>query len=371
MAYAERNSKTKKLTGRWCADAVYKHANGTTLRMHKAFAGKQEAEGAEAYFRATGEVPPHLMKTAGDSYRAWAEKFKERSVDWLNAHDGTTNAQRLNLSIEFFDGTPIRAVRTAKLEEYVDHLIKRVGYPGRPPASRTINYYLDAVSKVLRFALERDAIEGMPKMPRRENKGQTRDALTWPVEDAICAWLAGRGEAASVFLIRVLSATGMRCGELYSTRPEQIEVLSDEQGEYAGVLLTEEQTKTNAARWVPLHASAAKHLRAMIGSGSMPNAAHLYQQFKRAVEELGDRSAYTLHSLRHTNVTRLLQTKAEGLDVAKIVGHSIPGVPKMTMRYYHPDKRHLFDVAEKVQIRFGETTQKHEVVPFVPAARSA
>jgi hypothetical protein len=56
MAYAER--KNGKLTGRWCCDAEYKHPDGSTTRWHKAFPSKSEAEGAEAYYRASGRPMP-------------------------------------------------------------------------------------------------------------------------------------------------------------------------------------------------------------------------------------------------------------------------------------------------------------------------
>jgi hypothetical protein len=41
-------------------DAEFKHPDGSTTRYHKAFPTKGEAEGAEAYYRATGNVMPHL-----------------------------------------------------------------------------------------------------------------------------------------------------------------------------------------------------------------------------------------------------------------------------------------------------------------------
>lgn len=94
----------------------------------------------------------------------------------------------------------------------------------------------------------------------------------------------------------------------------------------------------------------------------------MYDAFKAALKSCGESSKLTIHCLRHTTVTRLLESGAEGLDVARIVGHT---TQLMTGRYYHPDKAHLFAVAEKVQHQFGENRKTSEIVQFAPIAKTA
>jgi integrase len=97
----------------------------------------------------------------------------------------------------------------------------------------------------------------------------------------------------------------------------------------------------------------------------------VYRKFKEAVAELGEDPRLTVYCLRHATTTRLLQSGAGGPDVAKLTGHLIPGQSPVQLRYYHPDKAHLFKVASKVHCWLGETPQKGEVVEFAPAAKVA
>jgi integrase len=368
MAYAERSKN--KLTGRWLCDAEFTHADGSTTRWHKAFATKGEAEGAEAYFRATGEKPPHLVQEPTHAFRIVAERFRARHQEWVAAHH--SNDQRLAFAEQHLGAYDIKAVRTAVLEKYVDTVKKHCGFAGRDVSNRTIRQYLFAVSKVLSYALKLELIAGVPAMPEVTDSGASRDAVSWQLENAVCAWIMTKGGYEPtradrlVFSLRVLAATGMRCGEFFHLRPEDIE--TPEQIEHTGIQLRKERTKTNTARWVPIQPQAAVKLRAIIARGELPNRAQLYDALKRALEALGENKTYTLHCLRHSTITRLYESGAQHLDVALIVGHSSRTV---TARYYHPSKAHLFAVAEKVQNGLGEIPKTAEVVAIDEFKKSA
>ena len=73
MAYPEKHKRKPGLTGRWVADFTFK---GT--RHVDAFGTKAEADGFEAYVRATGQVPPaHKVATrTGSTFREVAELSK-------------------------------------------------------------------------------------------------------------------------------------------------------------------------------------------------------------------------------------------------------------------------------------------------------
>lgn len=364
MAYAER--RNTKLTGRWICDAEFKHADGSSTRWHKAFASKAEADGAEAYYRATGTQPAGSVSAPTTSFAAVAARFKDRTPDWFNAHDGRTNAQRLERVVEVLGKLDIKMVRHAQLEGLVDHLRTRAGRISTPPSNRTLIRYVDAAFKVLTYAHKLELIPGVPARPEIKNTGAVRVALTWQQERMILAEMEHAGDTLDAFYVRLLAATGMRCGELDGLTATQVEL--PEQRENTGVMLTLEQTKTNAARWVPIVPEGARLLKAYKASGKLPDRAQVYEAFKRAVHRLGEGSSLTLHCLRHTTVTRLLEAGADSLDVAAIVGHSSP---MMTKRYYHPDRAHLFSVAEKVQNQFGETPTSGVVVPLLHLQKSA
>jgi hypothetical protein len=146
MAYAER--RESKLTGRWCADAEYKHANGLTTRMHKAFKSKGEAEGAEAYYRATGEPPPHLISGPANSFEAVARRCIARRPEWLAGNQ--TRTAQMDFALRHLGHLDIKAVRTAQLEGFVDKVMKSAGRGDAPPAAQTVNNYLSVVGVVLK-----------------------------------------------------------------------------------------------------------------------------------------------------------------------------------------------------------------------------
>lgn len=326
------------------------------LRYRRRFGSKKEADGYEAYVKATGGEPAHLTGAQTDTYAAVAAQFQERSPDWFQANGDAnaarTNAQRFDYAIQELGHLDIKAVSTSVLDKFVDKLLKRG--PKRP-GNRTVNRYLDAVAKVLRFAHQRSKRPDMPFVPRLENIGKTRKPVTQAAEAAICAWLEGHGKADHAFLVHVLGALGLRTGELWEITPEQIE---DE-----GILLYEEQTKTDAPRWAYLNPIACRKLRAMVAANALPNHAQLWRSFKQAAEAVGESADLTLCCLRHARVTRMLSSDVDPMNVAKSVRHKSL---QTTMGYFHPDKEALSKAAKKVPYAWGETEPKGAVVEFQP-----
>lgn len=365
MASAQRDRRTGKLTGRWNADVQYRHSDGSVTRWCKTFESKGEAEGAEAYYKATGTPPPHLAGPPVQAFTEVAKRFRERHPDWIKAHDGRTNDVRLQIAEQFFAKDDVAHIRLDRLEAFVDWLRKRPGRAGAPKSNRTLLRHVDAVMKVLRYAHKLDLIAGLPERPEIDNTGETRGILTLAQEDAVLAKLP----PLKALYVRVLIATGMRCGELDGLQPEQVEL--PEQRELTGIMLRPEQTKANSARWVPLVPEIARDLRAALASGKLPHRAQVYEQFIAALDLSRDAETITLHSCRHTAITRMLESGATPIDVAQITGHLIPGQPKMQMRYYHPNRAHLFSVAEKVQRVSRDKPQNAVVLPFEASKKSA
>jgi integrase len=358
MAFAER--RNGKLTGRWVGE-VRLTRNGTDVTYKRRFPIKKDAEGYEAYIRATGEEPPHLAgPLAGDTYATVAEQWASRNREWFQARGSAsgarTNTQRYQYAVDHLGHLPVTAVTTQVLEKFADKLLKTC-------ANRTVLRYLDVVALVLSYAHDHRMLPaGKPKIPRPADEGMEREAVSQASENAICAWLVEHrpdGDACA-FLVRVLAATGCRTGELWKLRPEQIE--ND------GFTLAKAQTKTNAARWVALHPEACRKFRAMIANGSMPDQARLARNFKDAVRALEESPTLSLYSLRHARVTRLIASGANVLDVAASVGHSSLNTTK---RYFHADKERLAEVAKKVPSVWEEFDQKGVVVDFDAAKKAS
>jgi integrase len=349
MSYPERRSG--KLSGWWYADVEHVQPNGTHVRYRRRFKQKDQAEGYEAYVKATGQEPPGLAEAPAGSFREIAEQFKARNPDW--GRKDASAVLRLEWVIEHLGAVDIKTVNTSRLDQMVDKLMRTPGRNGARLSNRTINRYLDGAAVVLRYASRRDLIR-MPEVPRLENKGNDRtETVSFDLEDAVCRWLEQHKDPRIAFVVRVFAETGMRRSELWKLAPEQV-------GNEA-LTLYKEQTKTGAARVVPLPSEMASKLRAMIAAGTLPQSYQVYRAFKEAAKACGASPELTLHSLRHTRVTRLIEAGVSDLLVAELVGHSSL---QTTKRYAHPKHAALAEAANKVHQARGETTEKGTVVPF-------
>jgi integrase len=341
MAYPEKRKGT--LTGKWIADFV--------LRGHRfkpaPFATMSEADGYEAYVRATGTEPPHHVKASGTgkTFREVAEMCKAaggpRKGKWRASKD-TSVIQRLELVCERLGDVDISMVGTLMLDDMVTWLRKRPGYHGsRSLTPATINRYLSAASAVFSFASARGLIVGRPVIPLQTEDGERTEVLSPELEDALLAWLEAHGHASEATVVRVLLETGMRVGELYALAPMQIAI--------EWIRLTPDQTKTSKGREVYLHPDLARDLRALVASGGLPNMYHLRKHFTDGVKACGGSDELVLHSMRHTRATRLLQSGTLPAIVMQMLGWSSTST---MMRYTHVNSQ-MHAEAAKITSRVG------------------
>lgn len=356
MSYAERRSG--KLTGWWYGE-VEVRKGATEMRYRKRFQTKGEAEGYEAYVRATGNEPPGSTEAPTESFAAVAASFRARNSEW-GRKDPSAIAR-----LEWIEGQlgvlDINQVTTVELDKLVDKLLRTPGRHGVKLSKRSVNRYLDAAAVVLRFALERRLIPSMPHVPRfNNNEGNDRTQVVSPdLETALYRWLTANRDPRITLCIKTLVETGFRKSELWKLRPEQVgnEVIT----------LEKEQTKTGASRVVPLAPDLATPLRAMIAAGAVPSPYQVYRAFKQAVKACGGHEELTLHSLRHTRGTRLIEAGVDSLIVAQLLGHSDTSTTK---RYVHPDTDVLLEAAKKVHQARGELREKGAVIQ-IPLQKTA
>jgi integrase len=348
MSYAER--RAGKLTGWWYADAEFTQPNGAVLRLRKRFQRKGEADGYEAYVRATGQEPPGSTEAPAGSFRMAADAFLARNPAW-GSRDNSAR-QRMAWVCDYMGTQDVKTITTPVLDKLVDKLLATPGRAGERRSNRTVNHYLNAVAVVLGFAHERGMITAVPKIPRLPNKGADREAvLSYDMEDAVCRWLETHKDPRCAFVVRVLTETGMRRAELWKLRPEQV-------GNET-ITLDAEQTKTGATRKVPVPVEMATQLRAMVAARSLPNADHVYRAFKEAVKACGGDPELCLHSLRHTRGTRLMEANVDVRIIAQLLGHK---VLQTTMRYTHPNDDVLAEAAKKVHQLRGPQDEKGVVI---------
>jgi integrase len=340
-----------KLTGFWYGEVDYRTKGGRRFKLR--FETKREAEGYEAYVRATGEDPPWVGDLgAGHTFAGAAADCKAHHQPWLRGRDRSTHQRLEFLTTGWFGKLPLASITRETLKKLVGEL------RGRGDGGSTINRYLAVVSTVFSYAAKDEATYGKvtrPSIPRQDEGKRREETLSPEQENAICRVITEAGRPHVAFLVRVLSATGMRVGELRRLKPEQIE--------HDMIKLKAADTKTNAPRWVYVDPEMARELRAFVVSGAMPSQSHLWTTFKRAVRTCGYNGELTLHSLRHTRATCLLETGTRGEIVMQMMGWSSTATMK---RYSHVNADMQREAAIKASHRRWEKPSEGAVVPFPP-----
>lgn len=360
MAYAERRGG--KLTGRWYADVELKPKGKPPERFRKAFDTKAEADGYEAYVRATGQEPPHAVSRPTNSLRDVAVRFQAAEPQW--GRRDPLSIQRLDWWIGRIGDMDISHITTEDLDKQVAFLSRLPGKKrGTLMGNATINRYLHALSAVLTWAHQRRLLEHKPYVPVRAAKSERLLTVPEDLEDTLLQWIEGNcGTPNAAFVIRVLIETGLRRSELWKLRPDQVTWEQDEnQDEHGWLTLEPEQTKTDEARLVWVPADMARKLKGLVQGNALPKAYRVYRIFKRAVKACGANADLTLHSLRHTRATRMLGSGVDSLIVAKSLGHRSLATTK---KYVHPGKAVLAEAAKKVAPPRGKQPEKGTLLQF-------
>jgi integrase len=335
--YPER--RKGRLTGKWIAE-VPLHGK----RQRGRFDTKKEADQWEGVVKLTGELPiaPQAEVPTGPSYGEVAQEVRANNRAWLRGKD-KTSLDRHEYVVEFIGpDKPITSVTTSDLDKLVKHLKGRPVRGGGIVKSSTINRYLSAASKVLRYALDRKHIEYVPKVPWLKEDGNRLHWLEAEQEATVCRILEEQGKPEYAVIVRVLTATGMRWGELAGLEPSQIEPN----------WLRLWETKNGQARSVPIGEDLSAKLRALVANGMLPKYFPFWKAFKRALKSAGLPSELCIHSLRHTTGTRLVQKNVNLRIVQKYLGHKNINT---TLRYTHVADTDLQSAYEKITPSVGES----------------
>lgn len=246
---------------------------------------------------------------------------------------------------------PIEAMTYSRLEKLVEEL-RGEGY-----APATIKRKMDMVSKALRMATKWTDDKGRPLLAAKPVMPTIRVAN---LKDRILE----RSEELAVFnaiekrrldepgrqwfrmkaLVRFLLDTGARLSEALATKPSDI----SDRGSYKLVTFARYRTKNDKPRSVPLTDAVAEELDDLqdhlgkladgSGYGYFPmnpgTVWYMWDNIREDLKKAGfDVSDVSLHTLRHTCLTRLAQGGMDLLRLQKWAGHSDPKIT--AERYTH------------------------------------
>ena len=232
-------------------------------------------------------------------------------------------------------GILVTEVNDSHIESLVDTLEDR----GFAPA--TINRYLSSISKMLRFANQRQSIYHLNRMPhiewQKEDNG--RERYLEPMEEKeiirlLTEWNMVNYLEFYLFLID----TGMRLGEALSIKKLMVH---NNNGNYV-VNLPASVTKNSEPRGIPLTERAKSIVLKLLIKAERNDLvfSHLkywtcentWRRLRKAMN-LEDDKEFVIHCLRHTCATRLAQSgKVELHMIGQMLGHKSW---KMIKRYSH------------------------------------
>ena len=232
-------------------------------------------------------------------------------------------------------GMLVTEVSDVHVQNLVDTLEDR-GY-----ASATINRYLSAISKMLRYANQRQSIYHLDRMPHIEWHKETngRERYLEPLEEQeIIRILTEWNMVNYLELYLFLMDTGMRLGEALSIKKLMVH---NNNGHYV-VNLPASVTKNGEPRGVPLTQRAKSIVVRLLDKAERNDllfkhlkywtAENTWRRLRKAMN-LEDDKEFVIHCLRHTCATRLAQSgKVELHMIGQMLGHKSW---KMIKRYSH------------------------------------
>lgn len=267
----------------------------------------------------------------------WAE-LQSQALNriWKGTKSEATASVNTQSAVEFFGATNIVAdLGVQQIDDYVDSLQTKGN------SNATINRKLSALSKMLKFALDREWITKLPKIQKRkESNGRVRWLTKEEEQKLVDHFLSvSRPDVSS--LIVFLLDTGARAGEALGVKWKDI----------AGDVVTFWDTKNNTPRSVPL----TKRIKNLISNGNAvngdgpfssvnyPEFNYLWQKAKKALGFDSD-DQFVPHCLRHTCASRLAQAGVPLLTIKEFLGHK---TIQVTLRYAHLAPKQL-DKAREV-----------------------
>ena len=305
-----------KLTGKWRVEI---QINGR--RARGVFATIEEARAAEAnWTKGLPEVAIVRESRAGGP-KTLKDLYNETKGSlWKGKAYRETAEKRLWRVIELIGPNESYNVSTVALDTVV-RTLEAEGLSGS-----TINKYLSAFHKLLEWGRPRHDVI-LPEFPYvDEDEGRIR-WLTFQEEHKLLALLPEDVRR----MVRVAIQTGMRRGEFYTIRPEDVQ-----QG-----WLHIWKTKTGHPRSIPITGVTQRDLVYLFEVG-MPSIERLRYWWDHAQTKmnLSHDKWFTFHITRHTCATRMVQANVHLRAIQKWLGHKSI---QTTLRYAQVSEEVLSD----------------------------
>jgi len=313
------------------------------IRYRRSFKERLQAQIWEAQARAdliagrTPEVSKHSVHRSLPRTLQELADYTYNTV-WSGARSEETSLINANLVVATVSpGTLINDIDKATIDLAVSEW-KKLGN-----SNATCNRKLSSISKMLTVAVELGILDRLPPIKRlRESPGRIR-WYTDDEQDLIMDMFHRLGYPEHGEIVRVLLDTGMRCGELFNLKWEDIQ----------GKLIVLNETKNFSPRSIPMTQATIRIITNQtceVGPFKWTDARQTRGIWNKVRHQLGwsDDPGATLHACRHTFISNLVQEGVHIAGVQKLAGHK---TIQMTLRYTHLSPHDLESAIEKLENR--------------------
>jgi len=259
------------------------------------------------------------------------ELAKRMSEVWHDLKQ-TELSRKLILTMQEFEAagmTYLKDLTTLKIQQMYDKWLKR-------EAVATANQRLSLVRTMVRQAVRHWGVAATAPIWPKMTAAPTKVVwLTKEQETACIAYLLDEGREQEAQFISVLVDTGMRRDECLSLTAAQVNL--------AEACIHLVKTKNDKPRTIPMTKRVTEIMRARL-AGRNPNdrlwsfsGQHFGDHWRRARIQAGIHDdKYSLHCLRHTFASRLVQKGIDLYTVKELMGHT---TIRTTEIYAHLDTR--------------------------------
>ena len=334
--------------------------NGRRYRNTTDTGDKHKARDIESRERSRILEGKHGIRRQPDiTFRTFADIYLRDHAD-LHKKSADRDREILKTLNRAFGSLILHEITAHRIEQYKRdrlagkwraHGQKRAAKPLKPG---TVNRELDTLKSILSKAVEwGKLIQSPARGIKRLKVDNHRTRILTPDEQRRLLEAAPRKLRAIVALALI---TGARVGELLALRWEHVDADA----------LTFLETKNGKPRRLPLSPAA----RAVLGEfKAVPGRPYVFTNnrtgdrysvngmlhvFRRALDRAGIRTGdVTLHTLRHTAISRMVAKGYDDYTVMAVSGHSST---RMLARYTHPTEERKADAIGSVELSRGVTT---------------
>lgn len=217
--------------------------------------------------------------------------------------------------INFFGNIDITNITTQRIKDFILYLEKKNN------TSATINAKLSALNKLLTYCLHEEIITTKPYIPYRKIKAHKDRFITPAEKEKMYEYCLKNNNKELMQILLLGFNTGMRISNIILFDPEK-----DIDNGYIRVW----NNKTNKPYSIPLNQTLKDKVKTFTKLDVNYNQVHY--MFEKMKEELNLDKEITLHTLRHTFCSDLINQDVPIVVIQKLANHTNINT---TMRYSH------------------------------------